>query len=303
MKACRLPMPAAGIAFTAIAGLFLLALPGCTTSSWSQGQGARDLGPVTSRLCYLTRVSGHFEGGGEYVRVYQENGHWWLGGHSKQSGVGGKAVCVDRKLFSSGTQHDTAVSHDFHMAFHSASASLTGCDHETTGLKSSQSLVPAWNGNAATILNGMSGKFVGGAEYATVVQSPDPTRPSKLDVGTMQCSVTMQDWAVSFRIGDAGSSDLPQFIGPRGEGAINDAGEYAVHSTGTSQVPMAPVGEALCYFTRIAGKFRGGGEYVEIYAAQVGQNKKTWWLRAHNGSAGAPDGVYARARCLKFHQP
>ncbi len=62
---------------------------------WGQGNNPVHLGSDTNRVCYLTRVSGDFEGGGERVEVYRSGGSWWLGGASQQAGVAAGARCVN----------------------------------------------------------------------------------------------------------------------------------------------------------------------------------------------------------------
>lgn len=61
---------------------------------WYQGNLPVTLGSINDRYCFLTGVQGKFEGGGEYVRVYQEAGQWKLGGQSYQHGVGAQAACI-----------------------------------------------------------------------------------------------------------------------------------------------------------------------------------------------------------------
>lgn len=53
--------------------------------------------PDTSELlvCYLQRVKGKFEGGGERVEASIVNGRWVLGGSSAQSNIYGEARCVN----------------------------------------------------------------------------------------------------------------------------------------------------------------------------------------------------------------
>ena len=63
---------------------------------WSQGQGHVYMGSYDERFCFLTRVSGNFEGSGESVHVYYSSGNWYLGGTSSQSGVSASATCIPR---------------------------------------------------------------------------------------------------------------------------------------------------------------------------------------------------------------
>lgn len=44
-------------------------------------------------ICFLTRVSGKFEGEGEWLKVYPENGQWMFAGRSAQAGIQGDARC------------------------------------------------------------------------------------------------------------------------------------------------------------------------------------------------------------------
>ncbi len=63
--------------------------------AWSQGQGHVRMGHSSKCVAFLTFVQGKFEGGGEYVMVYVANdGYWYLGGASAQSGVSARARCI-----------------------------------------------------------------------------------------------------------------------------------------------------------------------------------------------------------------
>jgi hypothetical protein len=65
--------------------------------SWSQGQPAVPLGVKSDEgLCFLTRITGKFMGGGEEVAIrYTENG-FVLTGSSQQDGVAASARCLKR---------------------------------------------------------------------------------------------------------------------------------------------------------------------------------------------------------------
>lgn len=52
------------------------------------------MGPTSDRVCFLTQMSGDFEGGGEVVRTFDDGGSWYLGGYSMQQGVHGSARCT-----------------------------------------------------------------------------------------------------------------------------------------------------------------------------------------------------------------
>lgn len=62
--------------------------------AWEQGNSQKQLIRVDEGICFLTMVTGKFEGGGERVRVYRSKDHWYLDGSSKQSGVAAEAQCL-----------------------------------------------------------------------------------------------------------------------------------------------------------------------------------------------------------------
>ena len=68
---------------------------GVETASWHQGEAPVKLLRVDEGFCALTSVTGHFEGGGEAVRVYvAEDGYWYLAGRSSQNDVAGECVVI-----------------------------------------------------------------------------------------------------------------------------------------------------------------------------------------------------------------
>ena len=65
------------------------------TRRWEQGDAPIRLIRKEEGYCALTLVTGHFEGGGEMVRVYvADDGYWYLGGDSHQEGVAAECIVV-----------------------------------------------------------------------------------------------------------------------------------------------------------------------------------------------------------------
>jgi hypothetical protein len=64
------------------------------TYSWSKGAAPVDMGPSFGRICFLSRISGDFEGAGEAVRSQIVNGRWVLSGTSAQASISASATCV-----------------------------------------------------------------------------------------------------------------------------------------------------------------------------------------------------------------
>jgi hypothetical protein len=71
------------------------AAPAFETRRWEQGDAPIRLIRKEEGFCALTMVTGHFEGGGEMVRVYvADDGYWYLGGDSQQEGVAAECIIV-----------------------------------------------------------------------------------------------------------------------------------------------------------------------------------------------------------------
>ncbi len=67
--------------------------------TWNQGWGDTPMRPHADHFCFLTRVSGNFDGAGEMVRIYQNGSYWYLGGTSQQAGVSANATCIPRNYW------------------------------------------------------------------------------------------------------------------------------------------------------------------------------------------------------------
>lgn len=85
------PPPSPGILSP---GARILNVPSSGEYVWDQGNPATYMGTATNRTCFLTRVTGRFEGWGEVVEAFISGGSWYLGGTSQQVGVGAFARCV-----------------------------------------------------------------------------------------------------------------------------------------------------------------------------------------------------------------
>lgn len=64
-----------------------------TTYAWRQGQQEVEMIGIDEGFCYLTRITGRFEGDGEFVVIHIRGGSWYLDGGSLQEYVAAKARC------------------------------------------------------------------------------------------------------------------------------------------------------------------------------------------------------------------
>ena len=70
-------------------------VPAISFFHWEQGQSAVKLIKSTEGFCFLTKVTGRFEGGGEAVRLWiNADGYWYLGGDSHQQGVSAECAVL-----------------------------------------------------------------------------------------------------------------------------------------------------------------------------------------------------------------
>jgi hypothetical protein len=129
LAACREPSPTApatrlGVAVPA-------PLPSGPEYSWSQGQNAVYMGTAIGRVCFLTMVSGKFDGPNEWVRVTNPLGKWYLSGGSSTSGVAAKARCLEVASYTAEVTIDTTWSG---TPIHVVSKTLTGDACALTGV-------------------------------------------------------------------------------------------------------------------------------------------------------------------------
>lgn len=157
--------------------------------SWSQGQTAVPMGSANGRVCFLTRVTGRFEGGGEVARTFISGGSWYLGGNSLQSGVGASARCVSVSSYSG----------EYHW---------------------SQGALPTAMGSAnnrACFLTRVTGKFEGGGEVVQTFTSWDTWY---LGGNSLQAGVGASARCVNLAAGGEAhwtQGETPAYLGPSGD--------------------------------------------------------------------------------------
>ncbi len=77
-----------------------LAEPGCTNPPivrvvrWQHGDPTLRLLPADRGFCYVSGLGGALEGGGEGVRVFVDDGTWFVGGYSCQPSLWVEVTCV-----------------------------------------------------------------------------------------------------------------------------------------------------------------------------------------------------------------
>jgi hypothetical protein len=62
---------------------------------WSEGQEKVEMIESNKGFCFLTFVSGSFEGDGEAIFVTIDGGKWILYGRAQQEGIQARARCIE----------------------------------------------------------------------------------------------------------------------------------------------------------------------------------------------------------------
>ena len=257
---------------------------------WTQGAAAVPMRPSSTDVCVLTRVAGNFRGAGESVRVYNSGGYWWLSGTSKQDGVNAAATCYRLSGFRTPTGTARWISPEIAAAW-------------TNGGNCVTRQVNSWWGDAATYLSGISGDFAGGGEHGAVEQSANGFAPSVIRGSACQDNDSYAIRAHAFFAGAPSSGQVARYVFRTADGIERtlpydpQAQWFLSAANGnTATYVMAPTDSAMCYLSFIGGKFRGGGEYVDL-SPQVIAGVERWVLRVHSQQNDYADGAalcYAR---------
>jgi hypothetical protein len=252
-----------------------------------------------THLCVLSRYYGLGLGGGQ-VYIGKDN-LWHLKLLAKDAQI--FARCFKTSVFTYPWGNEHWISDNFEVT---ADAPSGYC------LKKE---VDTWWSDAATILQGYKGLGVYQQESVAIVQEPVQKFVSSKAVANDCDFGSVTAYANSFFVGAPHSGQLARFFGPLGKGSAAQAGEYSVKAnyrlTGgaPATVNMAPVDEAICYFTAIEGAF-GAGEQdvsseVAILSTEIVGGKPAWQLKAYSNQRGNSGSNYvsAKARCFLREQP
>jgi hypothetical protein len=253
------------------------------------GAGDVKLKPVSTHFCWLSKMSGNFDGsngaipGGAFV-FPQNDGNWHLQSPNDIAATAAEARCVALSCFTADGVNDQVMTTATTNLSAIASCTSNVCDRRTQ---------TAWGGNAATVLNTflISTNTTGANEYADVATATDPISPSIITA--QDCTNDgvnfLQAGATSLFVGTPGQVSMAQFTG-----------EFSISGTATADLGVF-ASSAFCYFTHIGGKFRGSGEYVRLVQKPLGpNNSKLWYAESHQGSSGRE--INASGRCFFYNQ-
>ncbi|HEX3344462.1 MAG TPA: hypothetical protein VHS09_07800 [Polyangiaceae bacterium] len=243
-----------------------------TTGSfeWDQNLGhVTVMWPVSEGMCFLTGMSGHYQGTGENIHIEIDNGYWVLTGASQQQSVAGWATCQawsDLGGYGYGTEEWMATSYGGN-----------GCSWPWACGSSNYPGGPftLWNGVNFCSLSYISGNFDGAGAWAETWWN-----------GSTWMLEDNEDATGSYMTTGA------TCVGLKLSHNIAATGQYG-WTEGQAPVAMLPVNEAVCALTEVQGGFRGAGEQV-----QISNFGGTWYLWGTSQQSGTG----ARAQCLYLNQ-
>jgi len=268
-------------------GVLRESLNGCyAMAAVSPGQTAHLLHPDVG-FCYLTKISGAFslEYSGSAEVAVGFDGYWQL---TTTGNVTAEGTCVRRSCLYPKQADDTIMMSRTPGGTFGVGRTGGSCASRSSG---------TWHGDAATALTGMNGEFDGGGESIRVAQSTSGTVASSI-IAQVCNDEHVGGGAETLFVGTPGTGKPALFVGPSGVTApFSQTGGFSLTSF-QAPINMARSDRAMCYLSRVAGKFRGGGERVQIKEVMVGSFPH-WQLSA---SARQSDGVQVSANCFKLEQ-
>ena len=246
-------------------------------SSWNY----RPLAPTGQAICILTKVAGKFDHSSDRISVEVSGDRWQLSAVDRpdDNQTYGTAYCFDHSFFRGLPPWEKWFSNTV-----------------TVASNDSYNCTSTWLGDATTILNGISGKWRGGGERASVDQSVSGWVQSLACVNSGQSPA--RGHFLSYFVGNPHSGWEALYENENsGRATVANGGKTFVARSGNcletrtcTDVKMARIDRAMCHFTYISGKFEGGAERVEIYPHSDGH-----W---HMISTSAQGYIEARARCF-----
>ena len=269
---------------------------------WATNEWDISMKPVSSHVCFLTRVSGNLGGPSAVVvhhssvdvaqmvisygtqgsgpTVVNDNGTTWkIGGfQSAANSLSGEATCVPLSDFKVEPGMVKWVSG---FAYAGAQTSLVSCSKGATA--------KMWGYDSVSFLTGVEGQFEGGGEVVKVT-SGDWTDPWwYLHFHTVQCEDSVEGSARSLFVGFPASSATPSSVLRT---------NFSVSTSGTRSQKMIKTREGVCYLTSVSGNFDGAPERVRIYPQVDASGTEYWWAEATKGDGSA----YASIGCVYYDQ-
>jgi hypothetical protein len=254
--------------------------------------------PVSTHICFLSRLSGNLGGHDSSVVVHHSVYNWSAVADqgrfiSDDAGSVWKVASHQRNSNSLTAEATCVPLADFRVPAGSVRrVSFMFGAHYDTGLGdcSGSARSNMWK-YAGSAISGALGSFEGGGEEVTIQQTPGDFDKIYVKTGTCGGRVDnrIEGVGYSFFFGDATFHDAPNPLAFQ---------QLRAHSGDTAYRQLIRTRDGVCFFTHLSGSFDGGGERVRIFPEVDGAGRE-WWsfeATAEGGSA------YADVECISYDQ-
>lgn len=217
---------------------------------------SRDLASADTHYCFLTRIQGHFQGGGEKVSIFVDSGNWRLRIDSGQTAEGSRISAGARCTPLNGTVGPMNVTSQVDWAQGEGRKFLASAD-----------------GRTACALNKVAGHFEGPGEKVEIVAAEGSwwLQGSSAQQGVSAGARCVQGvvWT-----GSAFHTTICNNLSLPGVGFLCTPRERPMGGDNF----FNPDIKIACGLGKMSGKFKGGGEVVKII-----NNNHQWRLHASGG--------------------
>jgi hypothetical protein len=217
-------------------------------------------------LCALTRITGNFYCCNS-MAIEPRDGNWVLHMTTQYSSQSASVRCVPYRSF---------------VGYNPANLQMTSLVTSVDGWSQ------LWPESCVSTLNGIDGSFDGGGEWAAVYPKASSTGPGWPSTA-FGVERHAQGWARDARHGAYG---LSVYLG--GDPAKRYWAGRTRWSQGENPKMLTRIADSFCFLAGVGGKFRGGGEVVEVVPGADGY----WWLQG----ASQQEAVWADAECVWYGQ-
>lgn len=260
-----------------------------------------DMRPVSTHICFLTRLSGAMRGNSQ-VAVHRSSFRWWehyaywaaglaipipapnesgdtwrlfaFKDKNNSNSVIAEATCVDRRAFM--TTWGQGAYFSTELGTHINVPWGISCSTRSSSIDLSRL--------SASYLTRVRGKMMGSTPRIRIEETPAP-QSWRLHVSSSRCETILS-------------------AGARSLYARNDEQRYAgvsvTLSAGSRQhrtSALMRTSQGVCFLTELGGSFDGGGERVRIFPEQRSDGE--WWVLEAKAEGGSARGT---ARCVSYFQ-
>jgi hypothetical protein len=268
------------------------------------GGNDKVLDDTDDSICVLSQVGGKFAGTSESVELNTAASGsgggpaWYLSASSNHTAANtntyGRAICVPKTQFTNGGSNTWSAESDGDDTYSPPGSANIGITADFS---------------TAVSLNGVSGHYNGGGEWAKIYHNVNQTPDEWWFKGSTNTSTMKTDWT-EWGI-DSPAGGTVSFQSPaEGEDTARSTDADAF-SNGEKALLLDDSDNSICYLIKFQGRFDGRGEWIRI---DEGQNSGSWYLRVRgackkgvNLVAGGCEfddykRVEAQVKCYEFDQ-